>query len=95
MAKVTPQEQNKFQIYTRSRILDFNSWKKSSSQKFRIFLKNQRQKSFPLANEIYYEDKVDRICETLSRISLSPDTVVIVDIEIFDQLCEKLQIQYE
>lgn len=94
MAKVNPTEQDKFKIYTQSRIIDFDSWKKSNSKVFREFLAQQRQKSFPTINAIYYQQKVDYVCQILDELPESNNTVILVDIEIFDDMCSRIETCY-
>ena len=84
-------EQHKFQIYTQSRILDFDSFSKTDKPVFRDFLRNSRIKAFPQINAIYYDEKVENYCKILDTVPSSNNIVILADIEIFDQICARIE----
>ena len=87
----TKEEQDKFSIYTHSRLNDFGSWQKCQSKEFRDFLAKQREKSFPSINRLYYEKKATFIARQVLEKGADADNIaLLVDIEMFDDICEKI-----
>ena len=70
--------------------MDFKYYKKTDQAVFRQFLSNSRQNAFPRINDIYYKDRVDKICQTLDDLPSSNNTVILADIEIFDDICARI-----
>ena len=93
MGKVSPQELEKFDVYTRSRILDLESWKKTKSPQFRDFLAKKRLEAFPTINDVYYAKRADYITKKVLEVS-SHRSLILVDIELYDEICAKLKGQF-
>lgn len=81
----------KFDIYTNERLADMRSYEKTASKEFRQKLQNAREANFPESNKAYYTAKLNKTMDLLTSYRHKP-SLCLVDIEIFDQVCERLRV---
>lgn len=94
LGKISPEELQKFDVYTRSRILDLDSWKKTKSPQFRDFLASKRLEVFPNINDVYYAKRADYITKKVLEVA-SQRSLILVDIELYDEICAKLKDRFQ